>query len=36
MSADAITIKPNNHRVHPCPNEKKIELISQLISQNSS
>ncbi len=36
MSADAITIKPNNHRVLHCPNEKKIELINQLISQNSS
>ena len=36
MSADAITIKPNNHRVLPCPNEKKIELVNQLISQNSS
>ncbi|MEA2099339.1 MAG: hypothetical protein U9P72_04330 [Campylobacterota bacterium] len=36
MSAEAITIKPNNHRVHPCPNGKKIELINKLISDNSS
>ena len=36
MSAEAITIKANNHRVYPCPNEKKIELINQLITQNSS
>ncbi len=36
MSADIITIKPNNHRVLHCPNEKKVELINQLVSQNSS
>lgn len=36
MSVEAITIKPNNHRVYPCPNEKKIELVNQIISQNSS
>jgi len=36
MSADAITIKPNNHRVHPCQNDKKVELINKLIQENSS
>jgi len=36
MSAEAITIKPNNHRIHPCPNSKKIELINKLISENNS
>jgi len=36
MSAEAITIKPTNHRVHPCPNSKKIELINKLILENNS
>jgi len=36
MSINTITIKPNNHRVHPCPNDKKIELLNKIISQNSS
>ena len=36
MSAEAITIKPNNHRVLPCPNGKKIELINKLILENNS
>jgi len=35
MSATNITIKPNNHRAHPCPTEKKIELLNKLIEQNS-
>ena len=36
MSSNSITIKPNNHRVYPCPNTKKTELINQLIEQNST
>ncbi len=36
MSANTITIKPNNHRVYPCPNDKKIELLNKLISENSN
>ncbi len=34
MSADAITIKPNNHRIYQCPNEKKTELLNKLIQEN--
>jgi len=34
MSSNSITIKPNNHRVYQCPNEKKIELLNKLISEN--
>lgn len=36
MSSDTISIKPNNHRVYQCPAEKKIELLKELILQNSS
>ncbi len=36
MSTNQITIKPNNHRVYPCPTDKKIELLKKLISENSS
>lgn len=36
MSANTITIKPNNHRVHPCPHAKKVELLNHLITKNSS
>jgi len=35
MSSNSISIKPNNHRVHPCPNNKKLELLNKLISENS-
>ena len=35
MSSNSITIKPNNHRVYQCPNEKKIELLNKLIAENS-
>lgn len=35
MSSDAITIKPNNHRIYQCPSEKKTALIKELILQNS-
>ncbi len=30
----ASSIKPTNHRVHPCPNDKKISLLKQLITEN--
>jgi len=36
MPSTTITIKPNNHRIHPCANDKKIELLNLLLSQNSS
>ncbi len=35
MPTTSPTIKPNNHRIHPCPNDKKLELLKELISQNS-
>ena len=34
MSTNAITIKPNNHRIFQCPNEKKIELLNDIIEQD--
>lgn len=34
MSSNSITIKPNNHRVYQCPNEKKIELLNKVIKEN--
>ncbi|MDA3908771.1 MAG: hypothetical protein PF437_06760 [Sulfurimonas sp.] len=34
MSSTSITIKPNNHRVLPCPNDKKLSLVNKLISDN--
>ena len=34
MSSNSISIKPNNHRVYQCPNEKKIKLLNKLISEN--
>ncbi|WP_373035177.1 hypothetical protein [Sulfurimonas sp.] len=34
MSSTQPTIKPNNHRVHPCPNDKKLSLANKLISEN--
>ena len=34
MSSNKITIKPNNHRVYQCQNEKKIELLNKIISEN--
>lgn len=35
MLTSSITIKPNNHRVYQCPNDKKIELLNDLIQKNS-
>lgn len=29
------SIKPTNHRVYPCPNDKKLSLLQQIIDQNS-
>ena len=36
MSVISANIKPNNHRVHPCPNDKKLALAHELVSQNRS
>jgi hypothetical protein len=36
MPSNQITIKHNKHRVHPCPNDKKLSLLAQLIAQNST
>ena len=34
MSSSTPSIKPTNHRVHPCPNDKKLSLVNKLISDN--
>lgn len=34
MSSNSITIKPTNHRIFKCPNEKKIELLNDIIAQD--
>ena len=34
MSETQISIKPNNHRIYKCPQEKKIELLNKIISEN--
>lgn len=36
MQDNQITIKHNKHRIHPCPSDKKLSLLSILINQNSS
>jgi len=36
MSSNTISIKPNNHRIYQCPNEKKLELLNKLIEESSS
>jgi len=36
MPSSQITIKHNKHRVHPCPNDKKLSLLQSLIEQNSN
>lgn len=36
MSSTKPTIKATNHCVHPCPNDKKLALVKELIAQNSS
>lgn len=35
MPADTISIKPNNHRIYQCPNDKKIELLNKIIEENT-
>jgi len=34
MPADTISIKPNNHRIYQCPNDKKPDLLNKLIQEN--
>jgi superfamily II DNA/RNA helicase len=34
MIIENITVKPNNHRIHPCLQEKKLELLEKIISNN--
>ena len=36
MPVDTISIKPNNHRIYQCPNDKKIELLNKIIQDNSN
>lgn len=36
MPTSSITLKHNKHRVHPCPNDKKLSLINLLIAQNNN
>ncbi len=36
MPSSQITIKHNKHRVHPCPNNKKLLLLQSLVEQNSN
>ncbi len=35
MSITSISVKHNNHRIHPCKTDKKLELLNLLITQNS-
>lgn len=34
MPISQITLKHNKHRIHPCPNDKKLSLLNLLIEQN--
>lgn len=36
MPISQITLKHNKHRIHPCPNDKKLSLLNLLIEQNSN
>jgi len=36
MSKTTITIKPNNHRIHPCPTDRKLALITEIVSRNAT
>lgn len=36
MSNSQIIIKHNKHRIHPCPNDKKLSLVALLLEQNST
>jgi len=35
LSSNAISIKPNNHRIYQCQAEKKIALLNKLIEESS-
>lgn len=36
MSEIKTTLKHNKHIIHPCPNDKKLELLTKLINDNES
>jgi len=36
MSEIKIAIKHNKHRIHPCPNERKLKLLNLIISKNEN
>jgi len=36
MPDDQISLKHNKHRIHPCPNDKKLSLLNLLIAQNGT
>jgi len=36
MPAATISIKPTNHRIYQCPQDKKQELLEKIIEENSS
>jgi len=36
MPDDQISLKHNKHRIHPCPNDKKLSLLNLLIAQNAT
>lgn len=36
MPISQITLKHNKHRIHPCPNDKKLSLLNLLIEQNGN
>lgn len=36
MPISQITFKHNKHRIHPCPNDKKLSLLNLLIEQNGN
>ncbi|MEN4045294.1 hypothetical protein [Sulfurimonas sp. NWX367] len=36
MPAETIAIKPNNHRIYPCPDDKKTELLNKIIEENKN
>ncbi|MEN4052336.1 MULTISPECIES: hypothetical protein [Sulfurimonas] len=36
MPAATISIKPNNHRIYQCPQDKKEDLLNKIIEENSN
>jgi hypothetical protein len=36
MPENQISLKHNKHRIHPCPNDKKLLLLNLLITQNAT